>query len=43
MIIQTEKHTFEVELGCGDAARNLVKTLPRRLPCPAGATSFTAP
>jgi hypothetical protein len=28
MIIETEKHTFEVELCGGAAARNLVKTLP---------------
>lgn len=31
MIIQTEKHTFEVELCGGDAARNLVKTLPQEI------------
>lgn len=30
-IIQTEKHTFEVELCGGDAARNLVKTLPQEI------------
>jgi hypothetical protein len=31
MIIETGKHTFEVELCGGDAARNLEKTLPQEI------------
>ena len=43
MIIQTEKHTFEVELCGGDAVRNLVKALPQEIAMSRWATSFTAP